>query len=315
MLPAVETVYAGLASAISVYEKVVINCYDPDLQQRIKKILAPTADPANLLFANVVSNDTWVRDYGPLTVTDGNGELRLLNFSFNGWGGKFAAGLDNAVSQTLYEQGVFGQVAMESIDLVLEGGSIETNGSKTLLTTEQCLLSPGRNPKLKKSDITQVLKTLFGQENILWLRHGHLEGDDTDAHIDTLARFVDSQTLAHCSCDDEHDSHYVSLKLMVEELQALDTEQGRPFNLVPLPVPTAIFHQGRRLPATYANFLIINGAVLVPLYGDKTDAIAMEHLGSVFPNREIIGINCLPLIQQNGSLHCITMQLPEGIVN
>jgi agmatine deiminase len=200
--------------------------------------------------------------------------------------------------------------------MVLEGGGIETDGAGSLLTTESCLLSPQRNPSLNKQQIEERLKTLFGIERVLWLKYGQLAGDDTDGHIDTLARFCDAQTIAYVACDDPRDEHYVELQALEAELKALRTREGKPYRLVPLPWPQAKFSSGgKRLPASYANFLMINDAVLAPTYDDPADAEVLVRLRTCFPDREVIGIPCLPLIKQYGSLHCVTMQLPAGVLS
>jgi agmatine deiminase len=197
----------------------------------------------------------------------------------------------------------------------LEGGSIESDGCGTLLTTSQCLLNPNRNPDLNSEQIEKELRDTLGCQRILWLHHGHLLGDDTDAHVDTLARLAPNDTILYVVCDDPRDEHYPALSRMAEELAAFRTEAGQPYRLLPLPWPAARFDDdGQRLPATYANFLIINGAVLVPTYDDPQDAQALITVGAAFPDREIIGIDCSAIILQHGSLHCLTMQLPQGVL-
>lgn len=258
---------------------------------------------------DIPNNDVWARDFGPLTIEE-NGRPVLLDFTFNGWGGKHAAKLDNRITAQLHERGAFGETTLRSVDLVLEGGSIDSDGEGTILTTERCLLNPNRNPHLSKAQIEQRLKDEFGATTILWLKHGYLAGDDTDAHIDTLARFCPGRTIAYVACDDPTDEHYDELKTMEQELQAFDG-----YRLLPLPWPSAKYEEdGERLPATYANFLVINGAVLVPTYHDPNDSQALEVVGNAFPGREIIGIDCHTLIRQHGSLHCVTMQMPKGVL-
>jgi agmatine deiminase len=255
------------------------------------------------------TNDTWARDFGPITIEE-DGKPVLLDFTFTGWGGKFAADKDNAVSRKLHSCGAFGATPLRTVDLVLEGGSIESDGQGTLLTTTECLLNPNRNPHLSKEQIEEQLKSELGVSTILWLEHGYLAGDDTDAHIDTLARLCPHQTIVYVACDDPTDEHFASLKAMEREL-----EQFAAYRLLPLPWPGAKYDaEGHRLPATYANYLVINGAVLVPTYNDPADLQALEVVGTAFPDREIIGIDCSTLILQHGSLHCITMQIPEGVV-
>jgi agmatine deiminase len=254
-------------------------------------------------------NDIWARDFGPITIEE-DGKPVLLDFTFNGWGGKFAAELDNALTRKLHLCGAFGKTPLRSVDLVLEGGSIESDGAGTILTTEECLLNPNRNPQHSKAQIEQRLKDEFGATNILWLKHGHMAGDDTDAHIDTLARLCPNRTIVYVACDDPADEHHAELKAMEQELQAFDG-----YRLLPLPWPRAKHDEdGERLPATYANFLVINGAVLVPTYDDPKDLPALEVVGKAFPGREIIGIDCSTLIRQHGSLHCVTMQIPKGVL-
>lgn len=258
---------------------------------------------------DVPTNDTWARDFGPITIEE-DGKPVLLDFTFTGWGGKFAAEKDNAVSRKLHAAGAFGATPLRTVDLVLEGGSIESDGQGTLLTTTECLLNPNRNPHLSKEQIEDRLKAELGVSTILWLEHGYLAGDDTDAHIDTLARLCPDKTIVYVACDDPVDEHFGTLKAMEQEL-----EQFAGYRLLPLPWPGAKYDsEGHRLPATYANYLVINGAVLVPTYSDPADAQALEVIQEAFADREIIGIDCSTLILQHGSLHCITMQIPEGVI-
>jgi agmatine/peptidylarginine deiminase len=256
-------------------------------------------------------DDTWLRDSGPISLRDGNG-FRLLDFRFTGWGGKFEASRDDQLIQHLAESGTFLNSARQPIDFSLEGGAIETDGEGTLLSTWQCLCE--RHPTASREEITRKLASWLHQDRVLWLDHGYLEGDDTDAHIDTLARFAGPDAIVFQACDDPADSHYAELKAMADEIAALRTRGGKPYRLFPLPWAKPIVDEGRRLAASYANFLIINGAVLMPAYGDEADSRAQVVLAEAFPDREVIAVPCRPLIWQNGSLHCITMQLPAGLV-
>ena len=314
-LSQVEPVFVDIARQVSRREQALIVCYDDAHRARVRELLAGAGIEANRLQLRIApSNDTWARDHGPITIVCRD-EPTLLDFGFNGWGGKYPSDLDNAITRRLFRDGAFGATPLETVDLVLEGGSIEVDGSGTLLTTARCLLAPTRNPKLTQDGLEARLKELLGLDRILWLQHGHLTGDDTDSHIDTLARFCDARTIAYVACDDPNDEHHAELKAMEEELRALRAADGGPYRLVPLPWPRARYDDdGRRLPATYANFLIINGAVLVPTYDDPADGPALARLRECFPGREIIGVDCLPLIYQYGSLHCVTMQLPEGVL-
>ena len=268
----------------------------------------------NLLCVEVESNDTWARDHGAITVFDGE-QRTLIDFGFNAWGLKFAAHYDNQISGHLFRAGVFqsGTTYQNRLNFILEGGSIESDGKGTLLTTS-CLLAPNRNQPMTRQEIDHYLKRTLGAERVLWLNHGYLAGDDTDSHIDTLARFCDEETIAYVKCDDENDEHFSELQAMEAELKTFLAHNGKPYRLIPLPMAEPVFEAGQRLPATYANFLIINNAVLLPYYGTDKDEVAKQLLQEAFPTREIVGIDCRPLIKQHGSLHCVTMQFPEGVI-
>lgn len=253
---------------------------------------------------DIPHNDTWARDHGFITVEE-NGQLILLDFKFNGWGEKFAAELDNDINRQLYEQQLVKGIYESHLDFVLEGGSIESDGKGTIFTTTCCLMAPHRNQPLTQQEIGQQLKEWLGAERIVWINHGSLIGDDTDGHIDTLVRIAPNDTLLYIGADDEHPD----LLLMEQELQQLRTIDGHPYRLLRLPMPRPIYDDGERLPATYANYLVINGAVLVPTYNQPDlDQEAISTIGKAFPDREIIGIDCRAVIRQHGSLHCCTMQ-------
>ena len=305
---AVEEVYLQLVAAIAAAEKILIVCYDAKHQQQIKHKIQSTSQLAQCYFVNAASNDVWTRDHGPISIKQ-NGQRLLLNFEFNGWGNKYPAALDNAINQQVFTQ-QFKQ-KIEHIDFVLEGGSIDNDGNGTLLTTQRCLFNSQRNPTYSASQIKNLLKDKLGIQKILFLTYGALLGDDTDSHIDTLVRFCNSQTLMHVSCDKTDNKHYSELHKMQQELQHFKNSKGQHYQLIAVPLPSAIYHQGKRLPATYLNFLIINHAVLLPIYHDKKDAEVITIFESVFTHHKIIPINCLAIIQQFGSLHCLTMQLAE----
>ena len=309
MMDVVVPCFVGLIEAVTKYQKAIVICKN---EAKTAEILRG-CNLANLQLIELDSNDTWARDHGGITVFE-DGKPILLDFMFNGWGLKFAAHHDNLLTQKMYDLGVFNVEKIEKAGIVLEGGGVESDGEGTLMTTSECLLSPNRNPHLSKKDVEKRLKKLFGVKRILWLNHGYLAGDDTDSHIDTLARFCDVNTICYVQCLDKKDEHYKALKAMEKELKAFKKADGTPYNLVPLPMSDAIFDEdGERLPATYANFLIINGAVLVPTYGVPQDQKALEILRGCFPDRDIVGLDCRPLIYQHGSLHCVTMQFPEGV--
>jgi len=315
ILAEVEPVFVAIARAVTRFERLIVACHNEALRARVAELLRQGgADLARVALYCAPANDTWARDHGPITVLC-QGEATLLDFGFNGWGGKYPHALDNQITRRLHAAGAFGEAPIEYVDLILEGGSIEVDGSGTLLTTERCLLAPTRNPGLGRAEIERLLGELLGLTRFLWLRHGYMAGDDTDSHIDTLARLCDRDTIAYVACDDPGDEHYAELKAMEAELRAFRTPTGQPYRLVPLPWPgVKLDSDGARMPATYANFLIINGAVLVPTYRDGADAEALARLAPCFPDREIIGIDCLPLIWQHGSLHCVTMQLPAELL-
>ena len=297
------TPFVRIASSIAWKEPLIIVCDDAE------KLKPHFCYLDRITFVEIPTDDTWIRDFGPITIYE-KGERKFLDFTFNAWGGKFESALDNVVTEALVKKGyLYG--GYEKIDFVLEGGSIETDGAGTLLATARCLLNPNRNPGFDKPQIESLLKDKLGVTRILWLHHGELAGDDTDAHIDTLARFVDEKTIAYVACDDPEDEHYEELKKMEAELQGFTMPDGRPYRLIPLPLPQAKYDdKGRRLPATYANFLITNDAVLLPVYDDPKDKEMVALFAKLFPGREIIPINCLKLIEQGGSLHCSTMQVP-----
>ena len=265
-----------------------------------------------LLIVGEPSNDTWARDHGFITLVDDEGHARLLDFCFNGWGEKFAAELDNAINRRLYDEGKLKGEYVDCLDFVLEGGSIESDGKGTVFTTTGCLLAPHRNQPLSKEQREERLKRELHAERILWIDYGNLTGDDTDGHIDTLVRICPKDTLLYMGCDDPDDEQYEDLRLMEEQLKTFRTLEGKPYRLMKLPMPRPIIFDGERLPATYANFLVVNGAVLCPTYAQPDlDAEALRVISQAFPDREIVGIDCRSIIKQHGSLHCCTMQYPK----
>ncbi len=312
ILPEVEKTYTEIAREVVRREKLLVVCRDTG---KIKSLFTKEEISA-MLFYEIPANDTWARDHGPIA-TYINGIPVINDFQFNGWGNKFDARLDNLINQRLIEQKAFlpGVLYKEYPGFVLEGGSIESDGNGTIITTSKCLLNPNRNPHLSQMEIEAKLMGFSGAKKILWLDYGFLEGDDTDSHIDTLARFCNENTICYVRCEDRNDLHFEELRKMEEQLKQFTNSEGTPYKLVALPLPEPVYNQnGARMSATYANFLIMNGAVLVPVYGQSTDHKALETLAVVFPELKITGINCLPLIEQNGSLHCITMQIPEGFL-
>jgi len=300
---AIDT-FVNITKAIAKYQKCLI------IANNLQYVKSLFPIKKNLTFVKIDSNDTWSRDFGGITVAQDD-KLFILDFIFNGWGGKFDASKDNQITRKLKLKGLLKGYAHQSINFVLEGGSIESNGAGVLLTTTTCLLEENRNPKLSQKQIENRLKQYLGVKKVLWLDYGTLVGDDTDSHIDTLARFISNDTIIYQSCDDKNDEHFKELKKMEEQLKQFKQLNKKPFKLIPLPWIEAKWDGKERLPVTYANFLIINGAVLVPIYQDKNDKKALNIFKKEFPKRDIIGIDCTTLIRQHGSLHCATMQYPK----
>jgi len=296
--------FIRIAQAIAYKEAVYIICREKE------KIASMFCSTRNITFIEIPTNDTWIRDYGYLSIAEEK-ETRLLDFVFDGWGGKFDAALDNRVNTVLHQKGYMGITPLEPIDFVLEGGSVESDGKGTILTTSQCLCNPNRNSGLTKEEVERKLHEYLGAKRILWLDHGYLSGDDTDSHIDMLARFTDAETITYVKCEESDDEHYHALKAMEEQLQTFRQENGEPYRLVPLPMCEARYDSaGKRLPASYANFLITNDALVFPTYNDsQNDRKAEEALRALFPGKEMIPVNCLKLIEEGGSLHCSTMQV------
>jgi agmatine deiminase len=312
-LGAIEPVYDALVRAVAAREPALVVCADPPHAAHVHARLARAgADLSRVSLHCVPSDDTWVRDYGPITVIE-DGRPLLLDFGFDGWGGKYEASRDDVVPLGLHATGSFGSTPIERPPLVLEGGSIEADGAGTLLTTRRCLMArAGHGASV--AAVEASLSRFLGARRVLWLDHGGLEGDDTDGHVDTLARFCDRTTIAYVRCDDPTDSHYPEMAAMEAELRALLTAEGRSYRLVPLPWPRPQRGpEGERLPATYANFLVVNGAVLMPTYGDPADGRAAEALAGAFPGREVVAVPSAPLLLQHGSLHCATMQVPREV--
>ena len=302
ILPEITAVYEEMAREISKREPLLIVAPND---------LLPNLSPSHsLTFSPIPSNDTWARDHGFITVEELTANSQkpkaiLLDFCFNGWGEKFEATLDNQINRHLYDQGLVKGTYEDHLDFVLEGGSIESDGKGTIFTTTCCLIAPHRNQPLSQQEIEERLKAYLGAERIVWLNHGSLIGDDTDGHIDTLVRICPDDTLLYTGGDDDHPD----LALMEQELQALRTVDGRPYRLLKLPLPRPIYDGDDRLPATYANYLVVNGAVLVPTYAQpELDREALDTVGQAFPDREIVGIDCRAIVRQHGSLHCCTMQ-------
>lgn len=296
-----EQTFINIINVIIKYQKCLVICHD------INAVKKHFNENKNLLFVKYETDDTWARDCSALCVQTDK-KTTLLDFTFNAWGSKFEASKDDAMNRELKK---YYANEMQHIDFLLEGGAVESNGVDTILTTSACILNKNRNTDLNAEQITQKLNSYFGTTKILYLNHGYLAGDDTDSHIDTLARFIDESTIMYVKCEDERDEHFNELRLMEKELQEMAKENN--YKLISLPMTDALYYDEERLPATYANFLFMNGAVLVPTYGVKQDKLALDIFRNTFSDREIVGVDCSVLVRQHGSLHCVTMNFASGV--
>jgi len=292
-----EQTFINIINAIIKYQKCLVVSYD------INAVKKHFQENKNLFFVEYETDDTWARDCSALCV-EKSSQVELLDFTFNGWGGKFEASKDSAMTRDINKN-------VTTYDFILEGGAVESNGVDTILTTSQCILNKNRNSEFDSLQITKKLNSFFGATKILYLNHGYLAGDDTDSHIDTLARFINKDTIMYVKCEDENDEHFSELRLMEGELQEMAKENN--YELISLPMSDAIYYEDERLPATYANFLFVNNAVLIPTYGVKQDSEALQVFRDTFPDRDIVKIDCSVLIRQHGSLHCVTMNFASGI--
>lgn len=295
-----------MADAITRYENLVIAAQNPSEVMMALEEKLSDEQLARVTIVECETNDTWARDHGAISLADG-----MLDFRFNGWGDKFEATKDNLVTGKLHEAGVLKGILLDNNDFVLEGGSIESDGKGTVFTTSQCLMAPNRNQPMTQSEIETELKNRLCVDRVLWLNHGNLIGDDTDGHIDTIVRICPDDTLLYIKSWDESDEQHADFVALEEELMALRTADGKPYRLLPLPMTRACWYDGERLPATYANYLVINGAVLVPTYDQPDlDMQACEQIQLAFPDRDIIPIDAQVIIRQHGSIHCLTMHFP-----
>ena len=317
-LEKVQECYVDIAAAVLRHEELLVVSSDPDAararMEEIARERAVSLDTDRIRFVRCEINDTWARDHGGISVHGDNGEKYIFDFVFNGWGLKFASDKDNQITKNIFFGNAFAEdvLCVDMRPFVLEGGSIDTDGCGTLMATSECLCSKNRNEYLDREEIEGELRSAFGLERVLWLDHGSIAGDDTDSHVDILARFCSPDTIAYTQCTDPDDENYESLRAMEEQLRSFRTADGRSYNLVPLPLPDAMYLDDYRLPGSYANFLIVNGAVLVPGTGSPKDEVARRALSEVFPDREVVVIDCRALLSGHGGLHCVTMQFPEG---
>lgn len=303
----IPAVWAEMIRALVPFEQVNLLVNDAVMEKTARELLSKSkVSPKNIIFHQIPTNDCWMRDAGPVFVTKEK-NLALINSLFNKWGGKYPPWeLDNEIPQKISQK--FDIPSFET-GIVLEGGSIDVNGCGSLLTTESCLLNKNRNPHLSQKEIEECLKNYLGVTNILWLGEG-IVGDDTDGHVDDITRFVSPRALVTATEEDPNDENFKPLQENFKRLQKMKDEQGRPFEIISLPMPRPIVYEGQRLPASYANFYIANGVVLVPLYEGASDKKVIEVLQKVFPGRRIAGINAIDLIWGLGAFHCVTQQEP-----
>ncbi len=303
-LQSAYSIFVKIASAICYNQKLIILVH-PTIKEKIKDMFCYHD---KITFINYESDDTWIRDFGPISIFCDNKRV-VKDFLFNAWGGKFEYKKDNLATQYLHKSWIFGISELKKVDFVLEGGSIDSDGNGTILTTTKCLLNPNRNACMTKEEVEIRLKDELGVKKFLWLENGFLVGDDTDSHIDMLARFVSRETIVYIKCYDKNDEHFENLEKMEEELKCFTRNNGKKYNLIPLPLPKAIYKNNQRLPASYANFLITNSSILLPIYRDEKDKEVIEIFKKLFPTREIIPLDSRRLIEEGGSIHCSTMQV------
>lgn len=311
-----HTVPANLAAIMKEIvprEEVHINVPNGNWEYIVRQQLKEQGCPIdNVYFHHIKTNESWCRDHGPAFVLRKKGrksEAAVVDWGFNAWGGKYPPYDDDDAVPTR----VAGELKLPVFapGIVMEGGAVDFNGEGTILTTESCLLNKNRNPKLSKKQIEQYLKDYYGQRQVLWLGEG-IAGDDTDGHVDDLARFIDARTIVTAVEDDPKDENFAVLRDNLKRLRELKDPQGRSFKIATLPMPGVIEHDKQRLPATYVNFYFVNGAVLVPTYGNKKlDRHALDTLQEHLPKHKVIGINCTELIWGLGAIHCLTQQQPK----
>lgn len=317
MLPEVEQCYVRMITAISKHAAVIVAAPDTTVA---RMMLEGKTGPHPVLFFDTPTNDTWTRDYGVITTFDAEGRAVLNDFGFNAWGGKFASELDNGVTRRMTDAGLLRGIYADHNGFILEGGSIESDGNGTLMVTDECLLTPTRNPQLDRSGIEDYLKRSLGVEHILWIGHGGIIGDDTDGHVDTMARFAPDDVIVvsgrHTDPDITDPEQDALSGALLDDVRTLRTRDGRPYTIIELPLPDPMFDtDGSRLPATYANYLIINNAIIMPTYGQpRNDRLAAGMMLIAYPGYTIECVDCRALVRQHGSLHCATMQLHKQVL-
>jgi len=309
----VPRIFARMVGLLADHEEIHINVAGPAMEQEVRRLLTDCGtDTGNVFFHFHPTNDAWCRDHGPIFVQrfDPDPPQAIIDWGFNAWGGKYPPyDLDDVIPTRIAEELT---LPVFQPKIVLEGGSIDVNGRGTLLTTESCLLNPNRNPTLTRPEIEAFLRAYLGVRHILWLGDG-IVGDDTDGHIDDLTRFVDDRTVVTVVEDNPADENYEPLQKNLERLESMTDQDGVPLRVVTLPMPRGLWHEGQRLPASYANFYVANGLVLLPTYDPARDEEAQATLQQLFPSREVVGIDCTDLVWGLGAFHCVTQQWPATV--
>ncbi|HTK49506.1 MAG TPA: agmatine deiminase family protein [Gemmatimonadaceae bacterium] len=309
----VPAVFARMIGELVAHEEVHINVAGPDMESDARDVLARAAVPlTRVFFHHIPTNDAWCRDHGPIFIqrdVESRREQAIVDWGFNAWGGKYPPfDLDDVVPTRI---GAELGLPVFAPEIVMEGGSLDVNGRGTLLTTESCLLNPNRNPELDRSGIERYLRDFLGVRHILWLGDG-IVGDDTDGHVDDLTRFTDPRTVVTVVEDDPADPNHAPLQDNLARLRAMRDQDGEPFRVITLPMPRPLEHEGQRLPASYANFYIANGVVLLPTYDPARDETARTTLQDLFPDRRVVGIDCTDLVWGLGAFHCVSQQWPAA---
>jgi agmatine deiminase len=301
--------FVKMAEALAESEIVRINVSGAEQEKTVRKLLR-SCPPERVEYFHIPTDEPWCRDHGPIFVKrDKSPQLAVLNFGFNAWGYKLSPfDEDNAVPPAIAK--ALGLPVFNFEHFILEGGSIDTNGQGTLLTTESCLLNPNRNPALDRTAIEKKLRDKLGVKKILWLGDG-IEGDDTDGHVDDITRFIGPSTVVTAVEEDEHDPNFEPLQRNLDRLHTMRLADGEPLHVLTLPMPTRIMRDGQRLPASYANFYIANSVVLLPVFNEHNDSWAVSALHEAFPDRRIVPIDCRELIWGLGAFHCLTQQQPQ----
>lgn len=312
-LESIEYCYLSLAKAIATQQPLVIIYFDHQHKESIKDQCSEFGcNQQAISFLQIETNDTWIRDYGPLFLL-GNDHYKYLDFEFNAWGEQYAHRLDNLFSESLYKIVNTNSCEYVRFPLVLEGGNLDFNDNATVLTNLSCIIHNNSGADLKLDDLLIKLKQILSVKKVLGLQVDALAGDDTGGHIDTLARFIKDDTIVYAATTDIKDPNHSCLSSLYSQLSKLTTRKNKPYKLVPLLMPknSPIDSDGNILPASYINFVFINDAIIIPLYNDEHDSLALKEFEKLLPEREIIGINATELVQQFGSLHCATLHIPS----